>query len=365
MQKNNPQSSLWELAWLFLRLGATSFGGPAAHISLMETEFVHRRQWVSRKDFLDLLALANLIPGPNSTELAIHLGYRRAGWPGLVVAGVCFILPAFLIVTAVAAFYAEYARLPHVEHFLTAVKAVILAIILQAGVRFFWSLLEPEKKDSPRLTPKRFFISLLFLISILAHMAGLSEIPLLFMGGLLAVVILNSQQRLWNLAPLFWVFFKVGSVLFGSGYVLLSFLKTELVVNRPWLTESQLMDAIAVGQFTPGPVFTTASFIGYILQGPWGALIATVGIFLPAFLFVALSIPLHARMKHSVTFNNFLTGVVTVSVGLLFSTFFSLTTTSLTGPLTWTLFLGAMILLHFKAPSALLILGAGLLGIWL
>lgn len=350
---------------MFLRLGATSFGGPAAHISIMETELVQRRQWISRKDFLDLLALTNLIPGPNSTELAIHLGYRRAGWRGFIVAGVCFILPAFLIVTAVAAFYVEYARLPQVEHFLVGVKAVILAIILQAASRFYLTLIEarPSTPLPRQIAPKHLFLTLLLLITIPLHKFGFAEVPLLFLGGLLGLLTLESSRKLWNLAPLFWIFFKIGSVLFGSGYVLLSFLKAELITNRAWLTEQQLLDAIAVGQFTPGPVFTTASFIGYLLHGPWGAAMATTGIFLPAFIFVALSIPLHRHMKDSISFNNFLTGVVATSLGLLFSTFLDLAASGLTSPTTWTFFLASLILLHFKTPSLALILGAGLLGV--
>ncbi|AHZ84344.1 putative chromate transport protein [Bdellovibrio bacteriovorus] len=372
MAKSNPESSqgsLRELAWIFLKLGATSFGGPAAHISLMEEEFVHRRQWVTRAEFLELLALTNLIPGPNSTELAIHLGHRRAGWSGLVVAGVCFILPAFLLVTLIAAFYVHFAKLPQMESFLTGVKAVVLAVILQASSRFLLSLLKVSSITSNNLrenlrslrAPSTVFLLLLVVISALLHSAGMAEIPLLLAGGILALPLLKTNTRLWNAGALFWVFFKVGSVLFGSGYVLLSFLKTELIEKRGWLTETQLMDAIAVGQFTPGPVFTTASFIGYLLQGPSGALIATVGIFLPAFVFVALSIPAYQWMKKSEPLKQFLQGVVAVSVGLLFSTLVQLGRDALVTPLSWGLFLVSLVLLRRRLPSAALILAGGIL----
>ncbi|WP_374035701.1 chromate efflux transporter [Bdellovibrio bacteriovorus] len=372
MVKSSPehsQGSLWELARIFLKLGATSFGGPAAHISMMEEEFVHRRQWVTRAEFLELLALTNLIPGPNSTELAIHIGHRRAGWSGLMVAGVCFILPAFLIVTLIAAFYAHYAKLPQMESFLTGVKAVVLAVILQASSRFLLSLLKVSSITGENLREtfrslrahSSVFLLLLVVISALLHSAGMAEIPLLLGGGILALPLLKTNTRLWNAGALFWVFFKVGSVLFGSGYVLLSFLKSELIEKRGWLTETQLMDAIAVGQFTPGPVFTTASFIGYLLQGPSGALIATVGIFLPAFVFVALSIPAYQWMKKSEPLKQFLQGVVAVSVGLLFSTLVQLGQDSLVTPLSWGIFLVSLVLLRQRLPSAALILAGGIL----
>lgn len=361
----NSQGSLWELAWIFLKLGATSFGGPAAHISLMEDEFVHRRQWVTRSDFLELLALSNLIPGPNSTELAIHIGYRRAGWKGLAVAGISFILPAFIIVTLIAAFYVHYAQLPQMESFLMGVKAVVLAVILQAASRFLLSLLKINSATAENLRSLKsrssLFLLLLVMISAFLHSAGMAEIPLLLAGGILALPLLKTNTRLWNAGALFWVFFKVGSVLFGSGYVLLSFLKTELIEKRGWLTETQLMDAIAVGQFTPGPVFTTASFVGYLLQGPSGALLATVGIFLPAFIFVALSIPAYQWMKNSETLKQFLQGVVAVSVGLLFSTLVQLGRDSLNSPLSWGIFLVSLVLLRRRLPSAVLILAGGIL----
>lgn len=367
MKKNSSSGSVTELARLFLKLGATSFGGPAAHISMMEEECVHRRQWIRRDEFLKLLALANLIPGPNSTELAIHIGYRRAGWKGFWIAGACFILPAFLIVLALAYFYSLYAKLPETESFLLGAKAVILAIILQALGRFVLSLF--DKKSYRELLPFKnisrtdLFTATSAGLTIALHQRGVSEIPLLFSGGLLAWVILHPEKRLWNLAPLFWVFFKIGSVLFGSGYVLLSFLQTELLEKRGWITHTQLLDAVAVGQFTPGPVFTTATFVGYLVQGPWGAGVATLGIFLPAFAFVALSIALHRRLENSTALQHFLKGVVAVSVGLLVSVFISLAMGTLSGLLTWTLFLLSLLLLARRIPSAVLIISGGVVSL--
>lgn len=368
MKRNSQSGSATELARLFLKLGATSFGGPAAHISMMEEECVHRRQWISRDEFLNLLALANLIPGPNSTELAIHIGYRRAGWKGFWIAGACFILPAFFIVLTLAYFYSLYAKLPEIESFLLGAKAVILAIILQALGRFFLSLFDKKSYQelfqfkSP-LSTSHLFTGTAAGLTIGLHQRGVSEIPLLFAGGILAWVILHPEKRLWNLAPLFWVFFKIGSVLFGSGYVLLSFLQTELLEKRSWITQAQLLDAVAVGQFTPGPVFTTATFVGYLVQGPLGACAATLGIFLPAFLFVALSIVLHRRLEDSAALQRFLQGVVAVSVGLLISVFISLATTSLTGVMSWTLFLVSLFLLARRIPSAALIIGGGVVSL--
>lgn len=368
MKRNSQSGSATELARLFLKLGATSFGGPAAHISMMEEECVHRRQWISRDEFLNLLALANLIPGPNSTELAIHIGYRRAGWKGFWIAGACFILPAFFIVLTLAYFYSLYAKLPEIESFLLGAKAVILAIILQALGRFFLSLFDKKSYQelfqfkSP-LSTSHLFTGTAAGLTIGLHQRGVSEIPLLFAGGILAWVILHPEKRLWNLAPLFWVFFKIGSVLFGSGYVLLSFLQTELLEKRSWITQAQLLDAVAVGQFTPGPVFTTATFVGYLVQGPLGACAATLGIFLPAFLFVALSIVLHRRLEDSAALQRFLQGVVAVSVGLLISVFISLATTSLTGVMSWTLFLVSLFLLARRIPSAALIIGGGIVSL--
>ena len=306
--------ALLELARLFLKLGTLGFGGPAAHIAMMEDEVVRRRGWLSRERFQDLVGATNLIPGPNSTEMAIHVGQERAGWRDLVAAGVCFIAPAFLIVLACAWAYTRYGTLPAAEGLLRGVKPVIIAIVLQA----LWGL--------GRTATRTRLLAAVGLLALAAVAAGLHELAVIFGAGALVALVAwtrsgsgrgraNGLLALplgaaglaaptagvapFGLASLFLVFLKIGSVLFGSGYVLLAFLRADLVVRRGWLTEGQLLDAVAVGQITPGPVFTTATFVGYLLGGFWGAAVATVGIFLPAFVFVALSGPLVPRIRRS------------------------------------------------------------------
>jgi chromate transporter len=331
--------TLRELFFLFLRLGTTAFGGPAAHIAMMEDEVVRRRRWLSREKFLDLLGATNLIPGPNSTEMAIHLGYSRGGWAGLIVAGVSFIVPATLIVLVIAWAYVRFGQLPHFEGVLYGVKPVVLAIILQA----LWGL--------GRTAVKTTFLGGLALTAVILNFGGLNELLILLGGGtlaalkrslaqdwrehlralgvllLLAAIFLGlvllapylgrAAKVSFSLPALFWYFVKVGSVLYGSGYVLLAFLQADLVGNWQWLTSGQLLDATAVGQITPGPVFTTATFIGYLLDGPRGALVATAGIFLPAFFFVAISSPLVPRLRRSVVAGAFLDGVNVASLALM------------------------------------------------
>lgn len=307
-----------ELALLFLRLGATAFGGPAAHIAFMEEEVVRRRQWLSREEFLDLLGATNLIPGPNSTEMAIHIGYRRAGWPGLIVAGVCFILPAALIVGAIAWMYVRYAQLPDVEAVLYGIKPVIIAIVADALVRL------------AKTAVKSASLAALAVVAAVAALLGVNELLVLFGTGAVVMLVRARNAMLalplaaaggaapaFGLLPLFLFFLKVGSVLFGSGYVLIAFLRADLVERWRWLTETQLLDAVAVGQITPGPLFTTATFIGYILGGAPGAVVATVGIFLPAFVFVAISGPLVPRLRRSRAAGAFLDGVNAAAVALM------------------------------------------------
>jgi chromate transporter len=320
---------LRELALLFLRLGSTAFGGPAAHVALMEDEVVTRRGWMSRERFVDLLGATNLIPGPNSTELAIHIGHARAGWPGLLVAGACFIAPAALIVTACAWAYVELGALPALAGALFGVKPVVIAIVAQA----LWRLARTALRSS--------WLAVLALAAATANALGLGEIAVLAAsagvalfaqlgrrgaarGGLAPLtgmatlgVGAASAATPVALAPLFFFFAKVGSVLFGSGYVLLAFLRSGLVEQRHWLTEAQLLDAVAVGQVTPGPVFTTATFVGYLLAGAPGAAAATLGIFAPAFVFVAASAPLIARLRASPTAGALLDGVNAASLALM------------------------------------------------
>jgi chromate transporter len=315
---------LLELAVVFGRLGATAFGGPAAHVALMRDEVVRRRGWMDDGAFLDLYGATNLIPGPSSTELAIHIGHARAGWPGLVVAGLAFILPAAAVTLALAWLYVRTRELPALAGVLYGVKPVVLAIVAQAIVG-----LAPHAARSPRLIGLGAAVAL-------AAALGASEIALVFAAGGVAVVLARVGSARASLAALglagasaaapasavssgglFLVFAKIGSVLFGSGYVLLAFLRAELVERLHWLSEAQLIDAVAVGQITPGPVFTTATFVGYVLAGPWGALAATAGIFAPAFVFVALSIPLLARVRTSPVAAAFLDGVNVASLALM------------------------------------------------
>lgn len=325
---------LAELAWLFFTLGTIGFGGPAAHIALMEDEVVRRRGWLTSRQFLDLVGATNLIPGPNSTELAIHIGRARAGGAGLVVAGLCFILPAALIVAAIAWGYRQYGTLPQAEALLYGVKPVVLAIVVRAVAGL--------GRTAIASVPLAVLAVAALAASLVAHV---HELVILLAGGLAGAALAMWTPRgpdarvalslvgLWQLpavvaggtslgAPvsltsLFLVFAKAGSVLFGSGYVLLVFLRADLVERLGWLTDTQLLDAIAVGQITPGPVFTTATFIGFQLAGWTGAAIATIGIFAPAFVFVAVSAPLVPRLRRSRVMSGVLDGVNVASLALM------------------------------------------------
>jgi chromate transporter len=381
----SPPTQLRELALLFLKLGTTAFGGPAAHIAMMEDEVVRRRGWLTRDQFLDYLGATNLIPGPNSTELAIHIGHARGGWWGLVVAGVSFILPAMLIVGAVAWVYVRYGTLPEVAGALYGIKPVVIAIVAQA----LWSLGRSAVK-TPRLAA-------LGLAAVVAVTFGVNELIVLGACGL-AMALIEPGSRFsprhthgaviggalvsatggvaalaggtttaapFGLVPLFLIFAKIGAILFGSGYVLLAFLRADFVDRLGWLTEQQLLDAIAVGQVTPGPVFTTATFIGYVLGGPPGAVVATVGIFLPAFVFVALSGPLVPRLRRSKLAGSVLDGVNVASLALMAVVSWQLGRAALVDTLTITIAAAsALALLRFRLNSAWLIVAGGALG-WL
>ena len=329
-QKSTTQVSLAELALAFLKLGTIAFGGPAAHIALMQEEFVRRRHWISEAEFLDRIAAASLIPGPSSTEVAIFIGQTKRGWRGLVVAGTCFILSAAILVSLLAAAYVRYQSLPQVQGMLYAIKPVVIAIILQA----LWSLGHSAIKTWP--------LALITGVSVVLAALSVNALLVLVAAGLASGVALWSKRgrgsaslawpisiRFWSvpgviataipfgLAGLFFSFLKVGSVVFGSGYVLLAFLRAEFVERLHWLTERQLIDAVTVGQFTPGPVFTTATFIGYILDGIPGAVCATLGIFLPGFLLVAASGPLLHKIRQSPLAGAILDGVVAGSLALM------------------------------------------------
>jgi chromate transporter len=297
-----------ELALYFLRLGATAFGGPAAHIALMEEECVRRRKWITHQRFLDVLGAANLIPGPTSTELAMHIGFARAGWPGLVVAGVCFIAPAALIVGALAAVYVEAGALPAFQGMLAIVKPVVVVVVgaavisLARGIRWSW---------------------LLAIVAVAAAglaLAGMNEALILVLAGIIHAVARRAPPIAVLVVPLpevFTYFVKTGSLVLGSGYVLLPILRGDLVERTRWITEAQLLDAIAVGQVTPGPVFTAATFIGYLVAGPSGAVVATVGIFLPAFVFSAISVYALGRLENQGAARGFLDGVNAAAVALI------------------------------------------------
>ncbi len=297
---------LSELAAYFLRLGATAFGGPAAHIALMEADCVGRRQWISRERFLDVLGAANLIPGPTSTELAMHIGYARAGWVGLIVAGVCFILPAALIVGVIAAVYQERGALPAAEGLLRMMKPVVVAVVALAVFSLARSAMRTLR------------MGVLAIVAAALALTGLNEVIVLLVAGVIGMAVKLGSRRAAMaviLPELFAYFLKAGASVFGSGYVLFAILEGDLVGR--WITEPQLLDAIAVGQVTPGPIFTAATFIGYLVAGPAGALVATIGVFLPAFLCSALSVTVLRRLSDSGFVRAFLDGVNAAAVALI------------------------------------------------
>jgi chromate transporter len=365
---SGARTSLLELGGLFFRLGTTAFGGPAAHIAMMQDEVVVRRGWLSRQAFLDLLGATQLIPGPNSTELAIHIGFARRGWIGLGVAGLAFIVPAMLITWALGWAYVRYGALPAARWLLYGVQPVMLAIVLQA----IWALAPAAAS--------RGWLRALGAAALLAAALGVNELLVLCGAGAIATAAstrARGAQLLW-LSPLaaaatpvaapsalglFGVFCKIGSVLFGSGYVLLAFLRADLVERTGWLSEAQLLDAIAAGQITPGPVFTTATFIGYVLGGDAGALAATAGIFLPAFVFVALSAPLLPRLRASAATAAFLDGVNVASLALMVLVTAQLGRAALVDVPALAIFaISALLTLRFKINATWLVLGGAASG---
>ncbi|WP_437530344.1 chromate efflux transporter [Sorangium sp. So ce726] len=381
-------AALWELARLFFRLGATAFGGPAAHVAMMEDEVVRRRGWMTREDFLDLYGATNLIPGPSSTELAIHIGHRRAGWAGLLVAGGCFIVPAALITLGFAWGYVRFGAVPEMSALLYGVKPVIIAVVAQA----LWGLGRAGLR-SPRSLGLAALCAgaSLFGIHELAVLAGAGvlavshrlaagrpagpspgaaavAVPVPLAGGAAvaggAAATAAAVGAPFGLLPLFLFFAKVGSVLFGSGYVLLAFLRADLVERYRWMTEAQLLDAVAVGQVTPGPVFTAATFIGYLLGRVPGALVATAGIFLPAFFFVALSGPLIPRVRRSAVASAFLDGVNAASLALMAVVSFRLARAAVVDWLTGALAIAAaLLLIRYRVSSLWLILAGAVIGV--
>ena len=382
----NPPSrreALRELALLFLRLGTLAMGGPAAHIAMMEDEVVRRRRWMTHERFLDMLGVCNLIPGPNSTEMAIHIGQLRAGFAGLVVAGACFILPAAAIVLAIAWMYVRFGTMPQAVGLLYGIKPVIIAVVLQA----LWGL--------GRTAIKSRLLAVLAIIALIASLLDVNDMIVLLGGGLVMLAIRALEDRAaaratlaaipvaarasgakgaalaaaavavpFSLTTLFLFFLKVGAVLFGSGYVLLAFLRTDLVDRLRWLTEAQLLDAVAVGQITPGPVFTTATFIGYILGGFRGAVVATIGIFLPSFFFVSISGPLIPHLRRSPLAGAFLDGVNVGAWALMAAVTLFLARSAIIDLTTMLLAISsAVVLIRYRVNSAWLVLGGGLIGL--
>lgn len=361
------EASLGEIAFVFLKLGTIAFGGPAAHLAMMEEEFVRRRRWITEAEFLDRLAAANLIPGPSSTEVAIFVGQLKRGWRGLVVAGSCFIIPATVIVSLIAWAYVRYGSLPQAAGVLYAIKPVVVAIVIQA----LGKLVRTGVRTS--------------LLAVIAGLAAVlcvlkvSPIAVVAVAGIVSAASLAMKNR-WmapgapgillvpallvttgaavsfGLGRLFLSFLKIGSVVFGSGYVLLPFVQSEFVERLHWLTEKQLIDAVAVGQFTPGPLFTTATFIGYVLGGWAGAAVATLGIFLPGFLLVAVSGPVIPRIRRSALASAALDGVIAGSLALMAVMTWQLGKAAIVDRTTLVVFLlSAFVLLRFKINSAWLI----------
>jgi chromate transporter len=399
MTDSNPQQQhslstrLRELAAVFLKLGFTAFGGPAAHVGMMRHEIVERRKWLDDQEFLDLLGAANLIPGPNSTEMAIHVGAKRAGWIGLIVAGLCFIVPAMLIVMVLAWAYVEYGSTPTVSWLLYGVKPVIIAIIAQA----IWSL--------GLKAVKGWLTAVIIVIVLIGFFVGVDTVLLLFGGALIVMVIENVRRmrgesvanalvwaqarravplRIAEIAPLvaepfsmgvlFLTFLKIGAVLYGGGYTLLAFLQDDFVDGLGWLTQQELIDAVAVGQVTPGPLFTTATFIGYVLSareaggavmpGIVGAVIATLGIFLPSFVFVALTAPIVPRLRGSKWAASFLDGTNAAALGLMAGVTIQLAIAAFIDPLTIVLgVIAAVLLIRFEVNSFWLVVGGAAAGL--
>src|SRR5580692_3566201 len=326
------RTSLIELARLFLKIGVAAFGGPPAHIAMIEDEVVSRRGWLSREEFLDFLGATNLIPGPNSTEIAIHVGRVQAGWPGLLVAGASFILPSAVMVTALAWVYLRFGSLPQVAGVLYGVKPIVIALIVQAVLKL------------AKTAVKSTWIAVVGALAVVATAFGADQLAVLGGGGLLTGLFywLRSSERRppvsavvtggagfagvaagasavvpFSLTALFLVFLKIGAILFGGGYVLVALIRSNLITHLGWITERQLLDAIAMGQVTPGPLSTTATFIGYLLGGLPGAVIATVAIFLPAFFFVAISGPVVPRLRQSPLAGVVLDGVNVAALALI------------------------------------------------
>lgn len=354
-----------EIFLTFLRLGVTAFGGPVAHIGMMEEEIVGQKKWITNEDFLDMLSISNLIPGPNSTELAISIGYRLGGVRGLVLAGTAFIFPAMAIVMAIGLLYLQYGALPELRNLLMGIQPVVLGIILLALYRLFTSTV---KSKTALFTLSLLVVWLIFFRT--------QEIVILLAGAFLYYLFsLGGKKRVHGFLPpialaalplptLFGTFFKIGALLYGSGYVLIAFLQSEFVERLGVLTKVQLMDAVAIGQVTPGPLFTTATFIGTIIAGPLGGVVGTVGIFLPSFLLVGFVMPQASKIRKSKVLSKVLDGVNIASLALLVSVTLKLIPSFVFDPFTVILFVMSGVLLFTgRVKSHWLILAGGVIGL--
>lgn len=376
-----PPSTLYHtplltLAWLFLKLGTIAFGGPVVHIAMMEDEVVSRRRWLTREQFLDFIGAANLIPGPTSTEMAIHVGRVQAGWPGLLVAGSSFILPSAVMVTVLAWAYVRFGSLPQVTGVLYGVKPVVIAMIVQAVFKL------------ARTAVKSAWLAVVGTLALIATALGTDQLAVLAGGGLLAGLAywlrsgrarsssaplivttgtaltgITGATAAFSLSSLFLIFLKIGAILFGGGYVLVALIRADLVARLGWISERQLLDAIAMGQVTPGPLSTTATFIGYLLGGLPGALVATIAIFLPAFFLVAISGPLVPRLRHSPVAGAVLDGVNVAALALIAVVTWQLFRSAVVDWMTLVLaLLSVILLLRFRVNSVWLVLGGAVVG---
>jgi chromate transporter len=367
--------SLWDVAAVFLKIGLTAFGGPAAHIAMMHDEIVERRKWIDDQHFLDLLGATNLIPGPNSSEMSMHIGYVRGGLIGLIIGGMCFLLPSMVIVLGIAWAYVEYGSTPAAGWLLDGIKPVIIPLIIAA----LWSLGQKAVKGA--LTG---FIGIAALV---LYFFGINFVILLLGGGLAVMLVKNAprlKEASWlrlllpviglpaaaeaatgfSMWKMFLSFVKVGLLMYGSGYTLFAYLHADLVESTRWLTEKQLIDAIAAGQMTPGPLSTSATFIGYLLGGVPGAIIATFGIYIPAFVVVALSNPLIPRIRHSPWASGFLDGVNVAALGLMAAVTWELAQAAF--PDLFAVVIGlvaAFMLFRYRVNSVYLVLFGALLGL--
>jgi chromate transporter len=371
------KTRLIPLVLSFLKLGFTAFGGPAAAYGMMRQEFVVKKKWVTEEVFLDFLGVANLVPGPNATELAILIGFTHAGWPGMILAGVCYILPAMLTVLVFAWAYVQFGTLPQLGGMLYGIKPVVVAIIISA----MWGMLKPRRKDYLGLG--------VVLVVFVAYILGVNPILLLLGGGIVMGLIKYSQRSgdvfplflVWlyepirvlqettqtaqfSLVRLFWVFLKAGALMFGSGYVLLAFIHDDLVLRLGWLTDAQLVDAIAIGQVTPGPLSTTATFVGYVLGGVPAAILATVAMFLPSFIFVGVVFFAVTKLRESEPFTGLIDGINFAALGLMAGVTWEIAGTALVDPVTVGIALVALLLLlRYELGAPWLILGGAAVGL--